>query len=307
MAKKVVMLGSFHGAYFMYGKRLPKGGETVTGDSYFLSCGGKGSNQAVACAILGGDVTLIQKLGNDDFGIKAKEDFKAYNLNTDFVTLDDNESTGFVVIMIDEKGENAIMCVPGAHSHYTKEDIDAAEDEIRKACLVGFVLETNHDVVAYGLEKAWKMGVPTLLDPAPAAKLPEELYRYITYIKPNEHEASELTGIDVHDEASAIEAGKWFLERGVRYAIITLGGGGCVLVTEEGTDYFKTPKVDVVDTTGAGDNFTGGLIYALSSGMDLKRSVQFGICTGSLSVTKKGVWESSPSLMEVEKLLNENF
>ncbi len=305
MRKKVLTLGSYHACYFLNGDRIPNRGETVIGKSYFLTGGGKGSNQAVVVALLKGDAVLIQNLGNDDSGKLALNNFKNYGLDPKFIRLVDGQNTGLASIMIDKDGENAIMVIPGAHGQYTKEDIDAAKEEFKDVNIAGFVLETNYDATVYAIKKAYTMGVQTLLDPTPVREIDEDVYQYLTYIKPNEHEASLLTGIQVTDCDSAVLAGKWFLERGVENVIITLGARGCVLITPERHRFFEAPVVKVVDTTTAGDIFAGSFMYAVTEGMDVDDSIIFASCSASLSVTKAGAMEAVFSLEEINRFADE--
>lgn len=303
MAKKVVVLGSWHSCIFANNDRIPLKGETVTGNSYFMTLGGKGANQACACGLLGGNCKLIQNLGDDDFGRESLKVFEQYHLSTEYVKLVPGEHTGLALIAIDKNGENAIMVIPGAHGHYTKIDIDHAEEAFNGAFMAGFVLEPNFDMVEYGIKKAHAMGVQVFLDPTPAVEhLPDDIYRCLTYLKPNEHEASLLSGINVTDYDSAVKAGQWFLGKGVKNVIITMGGGGSVLINAKTIKQFPAPDVKVVDTTTAGDIYAGTFLYALSVDMLLEDAILFATCAGSLAVTKPGAMESAASLDEVTEL-----
>lgn len=304
--KKVVVLGSWHKVIFVYGDRIPNKGETVPGKSYTTSYGGKGGNMAFQCSYLGGNCNLIQKLGDDEAGHATKKIFEDFGVTTNYVKLDPNESTGFAPIFIDKNGENAIMIVTGAHGHYTKQDIDDAEEAFKDAFMAGFVLETNYDVTEYAIKKAHAMGVQVFLDPAPAMEINPEIYKYLTWIKPNEHEASLLSGIKVIDYDSAVKAGKWFLKMGVKNALVTMGGTGTVLVTPGREKLFTAPKVEVLDTTCAGDIFAGSFIYALSVDMSVDEAIDFASCAGALAVTIPGsMAECAPSNAQVTKLYKE--
>ncbi len=304
-AKKVAVLGSWHKVMFLNGDRIPGKGETVLGNDYFVTYGGKGANQACACGLLGGNCELIQNLGDDDDGRKSVELFKEYNVKTDYVNLMPGQLTGLALVMIDKNGENSIMDIAGAHGQYRPEDIDRAEGAFKDAFIAGFVLETNIDATIYAIKKAYDMGVPVFLDPAPVESFDPVIYPYLTWIKPNEHEASLLSGIEVVDFDSAVKAGHWFMDQGVKNVLITLGGGGSVLVTPTLTKAFKAPKVNVVDTTTAGDIFAGSFLYALSVEMPIEDAVKFATCAGSLAVTKPGAMESAASYDEVTLLFNE--
>ena len=303
--KKLITLGSYHTDYFLIGDRIPDKGETVTGNYYFTEGGGKGSNHACACSILGGNVVLIQKLGKDEGGETACRDFAKYGLSLDYVKMVEGEKTGLAPIMIDKDGNNSIMVFPGAHGRYNKEDIDEADKEFEDAFMMSFVFETNMDIVEYAIKKAYEKHVDVFLDPAPVTAFNPELYPYLTWIKPNEHEATLYTGIEVIDYDSAIKAGKWFLERGVKNALITLGERGSVLVTHDLIKTFPAPKIKAVDTTTAGDVFAGAFIYALSVEMPLEDAVLFASCAGALTTTKAGAVKSAPSFDEVSALLRQ--
>jgi len=217
----------------------------------------------------------------------------------------EGEKTGLAPIMIDKDGNNAIMVFPGAHGHYTKEDIDRADREFDDAFMASFVFETNLDMTEYAIKKAYEKNVAVFLDPSPVTKFNPDLYPYLTWIKPNEHEAALYTGIEVTDYESAADAGKWFLARGVKNALITLGEMGSVLVTPDLIRTFPAPKVTVVDTTTAGDVFAGAFIYALSVEMPLDEAVLFASCAGALTATKAGAVKSAPHMEEVQQLLAE--
>ena len=300
--KKIVTLGSWHKVIFMYGDRIPAPGESVSGKYYTVTAGGKGANQACVCGLLGGNAVLIQNLGVDEDGRAAIETFKEYKTNVDYVKMVEGENTGFCCIMIDKKGENSLMTIEGAHGNYKLSDIDACEEAFKGAYMANFVLETNLDATFYAIHKAHDMGVKVFLDPAPAIPLPDEIFPCLEWIKPNEHEASVLSGIEVKDDESALKAAQWFRARGVKNVLITLGGDGCLLVTDEGTKKYPAPKITVVDTTTAGDTFAGAFLYALSVDMPMDDAIAYASCAGALCATKPGSIESSPRKEELEKL-----
>ena len=305
MAKTVTVIGSYNVGLFLNGKILPQAGETIIADKFYESGGGKGSNQAVSASKMGAKTRFIGRVGGDSYGKDALAMYDRLGICRDLIAVDNTIHTGISVILVDEKGRNLISVVPGANYNLSKADIDASLDAMRDSEIVGFQLENNPEIVAYGLEKVSGLGVNTLLDPAPAAPLPEKLYQYIYCVKPNEHEAKVLTGIPVDGFDSACKAGKWFLDRGVKVAIITLGELGAVLVTKDGGKLFKTPKVTAVDTTGAGDCFSGALMAGLAKGKTIEEAIIFANHAAALSVTKCGVIESIPSLEEVEAFIKE--
>jgi len=302
--KKVIILGSWHQVVFVFGERIPLKGETVPGDHYVVSYGGKGANQACQCSYLGGNVCLIQKLGDDEAGRASAAIFTHFGLSNKHIKLDPKESTGYAPIFLDKNGENAIMIVTGAHGHYKNEDIDEAEKEFDDAFMASFVLETNLDVTEYAIKKAFNKGVKVFLDPAPAIPINPEIYQCLEWIKPNEHEASLLTGIAVSDFESAKKAGEWFLDKGVKNVLITMGGNGTALVTPQQAKMFPAPKVNVVDTTCAGDIFAGAFLFALSMGKSVDDAVEYASCAGALAVTIPGsMTECAPTNDDILNLL----
>jgi ribokinase len=305
MINNITIVGSYNVGLFLKGERLPATGETVIADEFVESGGGKGSNQAVAASVLGAPVRFIGRLGSDRYGQDALEMYQKLGIETDWITVDDSIHSGISVILIDSEGRNLISVVPGANLHLSSEDMDAAEVIFRQSMIVGFQLENSVDTVEYAIRKVHSLGVSTFLDPAPAVRLPEDIYQHIGIIKPNETEASILTGMDVTDPGSALKAGRWFCERGVETAIITLGAGGAALVTEGFSKHHPAPEVEAVDSTGAGDIFSGGFLAALSSGHPIVESVVFALHAASLSATRLGVIESIPTLPEVRTFMEQ--
>jgi len=298
----VVVAGSYNVGLFLKGTQIPGIGETCMGETFHEGSGGKGSNQALAAGKLGADTVFVGCIGNDDYGKAALQLYDSLGVSTQYIRVDNTIHSGISVIFIDKDGNNSIMVIPGANYHLSNEDIDNAVPAMKQSCIVGFQLENALDVVCYGIKKAREVGARTLLDPAPARKLPDELYSYINIIKPNEHEAAILSGIPVTDKESAVKAGKWFLDRGVETAVITLGKQGAVLVEKDKTAYFPARQVTAVDTTGAGDCFSGALMAALADGKTIEDAIEFAHIAASISVTTLGVVESLPTKAQVEEL-----
>jgi ribokinase len=207
--------------------------------------------------------------------------------------------------LIDRYGYNSISVVLGANTRLSTKDIDDSEEALRNSFIVGFQLENDWKLVEYAIRKVHALGVPTFLDPAPAAKLPDDLYPCLDYIKPNETEATTLTGIKVSGMASAEDAGRWFVKKGVKQAIVTLGEHGAVLVTAKDVRHFYPPTVKAVDTTGAGDIFAGGFLTALSKGQSIDYAIDFANHAAAISVTRLGVIGAIPKLEEVEASMQE--
>lgn len=303
--KQITVVGSYNVGLFLKGKDIPTPGQTLMGDTFTEGGGGKGSNQAVAAAKLGADTYFVGCIGTDNYGKNALKMYEEQKISAKYIRRDESIHTGISVIFIDEQGNNSIMVIPGANYHLSREDIDAAVPAMEKSMRVGFQLENSLDVVSYGLRKAYAAGAVTLLDPAPAQPLPDELYPYISILKPNEHEAAILSGIPVTDAESAEKAGKWFLEKGVRTVIITLGSKGAVLVEKERQVFFPSMQVEAVDTTGAGDCFSGALMAGLSQGMELEDAIRFAHKAAAISTTRLGVIEALPSQEQIKELWGE--
>ncbi len=284
--------------------RLPAWGETVIGTGFAMGPGGKGSNQAVAAARLGAHVTFLSRLGRDPFGDLARKTYAEEGIDTQFV-FENAEPTGAASIVIDHQhGENSIVVFPGASFHVTRDDIDRATDAIRASRVFLSQLETDLAAVEYGLASARKLGVTTILNPAPAAQLSDKVYAACDYLTPNETEAALLSGRQVRSTADAAAAADILLERGARNVIVTLGAQGALIRNSKMTQH--VPAVDagaVVETTGAGDAFNGGLAVALAEGMDVVTATRFACIVAGISVTRPGTAPSMPRRKEVETLL----
>jgi len=306
MAKKwVTVMGSFVADLAFRTGRIPAWGETLMGQSFKLGPGGKGSNQAVAAARAGGRVSFISKLGRDAFGDIARKMYQAEGIDTQFL-FTTSSATGSATIIIDaEKGENAIIVVPGACYELTAEEVDQTCELIAESCVFVAQLELSLPVVEHGLALAHALGVPTILNPAPAAPLSESIYQHIDYITPNETEAAALTGIPVTSIAGAEKAADAFLACGVPNVIITLGAQGAFVKNARVNAHVPAVNAGpVVETTGAGDAFNGGFAVALAEGMDLVEAARFACVTAGISITRPGTAPSMPTRAEIDALLN---
>lgn len=300
---KVVVVGSSNTDMVVKTPRIPVKGETILGGDFIMVPGGKGANQAVAAARLGAEVTFIARLGKDLFGDSSISQFTSDKINTNYIIRDETTPSGVALIFVDELGENVIVVAPGANAKLRPEDVEHAEPILQSASVILLQLEIPMETVAYTASVAQAYGVPVILNPAPATKLSPELLNDITYLTPNETEASLLTGIEVKDVISAEHAGKKLVDQGVGAVIITLGAAGALVVTKEDTELIPAPNVTAVDTTAAGDAFNGGFAYALSLGKSLPDTVQFANYVGALSVTKMGAQPSMPTLNELEQFI----
>lgn len=288
--------------------RLPSWGVTTLGSEFRLGPGGKGSNQAVAAARLGGRVSFISKIGRDTLGALARQTYQDEGVDTQFLCETSEHATGGATIIVDETtGENAIVVVPGAASQLSCADVDRARGLIARSSVFMTQLELPVAVVEYGLKLAKSLGVTTILNPAPAVPLPESIYPLCDYMTPNESEAAGLTQQSVTSIAEAERAADALRARGVRNVVVTLGAQG-VLVRNSAVSS-HVPALDagpVVETTGAGDAFNGGFAVALSEGVDLVAAARFGCAVAGISVTRQGTAPSMPHRSEVDALLGKS-
>lgn len=300
----IAILGIFVADTAYRANRAPRMGETVLGNSFALGPGGKGSNQAVAVARLGGDVTMITRLGDDAFADLAQKTWAEAGVKTMHVR-DPENYTGAAYIFIEEAtGDNAIIVCPGAASDINSAYVEAQAETIRSASIFMTQLEQPMDAARTALQIARNAGVTTILNPAPAAALDDALVGLCDYVTPNETETSELTGMPVTiiDEARA--AADKLLKRGAGNVVITLGEQGALLHTPSRSEHVPAFNAGpVVETTGAGDAFNGGFATALAKGMDPLDAVQLGCATAGISVTRPGTAPAMPLLSEVETLL----
>ena len=300
----VAILGIFVADLAFRSGRMPGIGETIVGSEFKMGPGGKGSNQAVAAARVGGDVTLISKIGDDDFGRIAADTWRREGVTARLIGTTD-QATGAAFIFIDEKtGDNAIIVVPGAPGTISPAEVDTAADQIRAAAVFVTQLEQPPEAAHRGLQIAREAGVTTLFNPAPAEPFGAELYPLCDYITPNESEAGILTGITVDNAGDARRAGDVLLSKGVGAALITLGEAGALLHTRDSSTLVPAFNAGpVVETTGAGDAFNGGFAVALARAVAPLDAVRFASAVAGLSVTRAGTAPSMPSLAEVEALL----
>ena len=298
MPAKIVVVGSFNTDLTSYMQRMPRAGETVHGERFVTGAGGKGSNQAVAAARLGAEVTFIGRLGKDVFAELAYEIWDAEGVNRDFVAQDAEVATGVAPIHVDSRGENSIVVVLGANLRVQPADIDAARETIATADILIAQLEINLDMVAYALETAKSLGVATILNPAPASPLPASTLALADYVTPNETELEALGG-----RGDVVTAARKLLSRDDQVAVVTLGAAGAQIVSGADTAAVPGFAVDVVDTTGAGDAFNAGLAVALAEGAALDAAARFANATAALCVTKPGTARSTPYRKEVNALL----
>lgn len=299
MKKSITVIGSSNTDLVVQTPSFPKPGETIMGDAFNTFAGGKGANQAVAAARLGGDVSFIAKVGQDDFGDAAIKGFENDHINTKFIYRDETQPSGVAIIMIDSSGENVIVVSPGANNELKPDDIDMASEAIVQTDMVLVQLEIPIETVSRVLYLATEKGKKVVLNPAPASILEDDLFTMIYVITPNETEVELLTSIKVTDEASASRAASVLLKKGVQNVLITLGEKGAFFKNDIEEFLVPTTEVEVIDTTGAGDTFNGALTVALSEGKSWREAIAFANSAAGISVSRLGAQASVPYKKEL--------
>lgn len=296
---RITVIGSTNTDMVIKTTKLPVPGETILGGNFFMNAGGKGANQAVAAARLGGKVSFIAKIGDDIFGKQAKQLFDSENIRTDFIFTDPGNPSGVALITVDSHAENCIVVAPGANGNLTTTDIDKARKEILNSELILMQLEVPLETVIYAAGIAFSAGKKVILNPAPAQQLPDDLLKKLYIITPNETEAELLTGIHISDIDSAEKAARQLLQKGIQIVIITLGSKGALILSAKGCSVIPSPKVEAIDTTAAGDVFNGALAVAIAEGMEPGKAVEMANKAASISVTRFGAQASAPYRDEI--------
>lgn len=301
----VVVFGSINLDLVVEVPRLPMRGETVIGNRFFSAAGGKAANQAVAVAKLGTTVNLIGQVGDDSFGQTLLENLQEAGVKTGGITVNPHTHSGIASIVVDEKGENTIACAAGANNLVREREIEEFKALLPHANVVLLELGIPIATVLTAAREAKANNCCLILDPAPVnSTLPEELYRLVDIITPNEVEASQLVGFTVDGVTTARQAASFLHQMGIKNVIITLGSKGSFCSTPEENFWVRPISVPVVDTVGAGDAFNGALAVALASGKSLKEAAQWGTVGGALAVTKNGAQSSLPNRDSFMQLLN---
>ena len=301
-AKKIVVVCSCNTDMVIKADRLPVPGETILGGTFFMNPGGKGANQAVAAARMGGNVTLISKTGNDVFGKQSVMLYTAENIKTDYIFSDPKHPSGVALITVDSHGENCIVVASGANAYLTPSDVDKASAEIESSDLVLMQLEIPVETVEYVAEMATKKGIKVILNPAPARALSNNLLKNVYIIIPNKNEAEILSGIKVSDIESAKQAAGIISAKGVDIVVITLGSQGALIKEYAEYHFVEAYKVDALDTTAAGDTFCGSVCVGLSEGRSVLDSVKLAARAAALTVTRMGAQASIPYRSELSSL-----
>jgi len=295
---KILVVGSINMDLVLRVPHSPVPGETILGSNFQTFPGGKGANQAVAAARMGGEVTLIGKVGNDDFGKVLTQGLVENKVITDYVVKDPDARTGIAMIIVADNGENMIALASGANMNISTDDIQKEEDLFSKTNLLMAQLETPLPAMIKAVELAHAHNVLVVLDPAPAQPLPDSFLEQVDVLTPNESELAILTGEDDIDRGIKI-----LRDRGVKNVVVTLGAKGARLVNETTDLYIPSYKVVPVDSTAAGDAFNGALAVALAEGKSLVEAAQYGMAAGALATTKSGAQPSLPTREAVERMM----
>jgi ribokinase len=298
MPVRIVVIGSVNTDMVVRGPHIPSPGETVTGGTFLRADGGKGANQAVAAARAGAGVTFVGRVGADDLGRSAVAGLAAEGIDVGFVGRDPDHATGVALIMVDEEGENVISVAPGANARLSVEDVEAARAAIESADVLLTQLEIPVAAVERAAEIASAAGVTVMLDPAPARLLPDSLLSMVDVLTPNEGEAEYLAGEDRPGAAA-----RRLLSLGVTTVVVTLGGAGALVVREGLEASVAGFQASAVDTTAAGDAFSGYLAVSIAEGRDLLQAVRRACAAGALAATVAGARPALPCHDSVDRLL----
>jgi ribokinase len=308
MTCRVAVVGSSNLDVMLRTPRLPKPGETLLGHACQLGSGGKGANQAVMAARLGSAVTLVSRVGRDAFGADLLRSYQAEGLDMRHVTEDEQASTGLAVITVDDAAENSIIVIPGANARLSPADVAAADVALSGCRVVLGQFEVPQTTTRAAFELVRRAGGVTILNPAPARPLDVALLAATNHLVLNESELELLTGQALMDEAAMIDAARKMLRTpGPRAILLTRGAAGVLLIELADHQAFLAPRVQAVDTTGAGDAFVGSLGVAVAEGRTLRDAIPFAMAAAALSVTKLGTQSSYPRRAEVEQLLRDVF
>ena len=302
---RIVVVGSSNTDFVVQVPHLPAVGQTVTDGRFSQVFGGKGANQAVAAARCGGAVTFVACVGDDAFGRQMRANFEVDGIDTSHLVVSPDQPSGAAAILFDAQGRNCIAVAPGANFALTPAHVDAAAGAIRAAAGVVLQMEVPAEASRRALQLAADAGVPVLLNYAPADAAVLELSSAVATLVVNENEAAELLGVPAVPGVSAETAARAAADlaaRGPGMVVVTLGGAGCVAHGGGRTWTLPAPKVDVVDTTAAGDTFCGALAVALAEGREVEDALRFATCAGSLATTKSGAQPSIPVRAAVDAL-----
>lgn len=305
MVAQIVVVGSLNMDLVVRSPRIPQPGETIIGGDFLTLPGGKGANQAIAAARLGGQVQMVGRVGQDEFGELLLGNLASAGVDHDWVMQDRTAPTGVALIVVDAFGQNSIVVAPGANMRLQPTDIETVEHVIAGADILLVQLESPLETVWAAVQIAHQHSVKIVLNPAPAQALPTRLLSFVDILIPNQSETALLTGLPVATPADAETGARRLLKAGVRTVIITLGARGTLLASQEGIEIFPAFDVTPVDATAAGDAFVGAFAVALAEGHELAQVVRWGNAAGALATTRFGAQPSLPMRPEVEQLLSQ--
>ena len=302
----IYVIGSINTDMVAMTAQLPAPGETVMGGDFMMSAGGKGANQAVSAVRLGGEVTMVGRLGDDIFGDQSIARLQAERVNCQFITRDPNTASGVALISVDAKGENHIVVAPGANNELSKTIVETVIAALPDDAIILMQLEIPLETVKYIINRTRDSNIRVILDPAPVPinALEDDFFKDLFLITPNETEATRLTGIEVSDSQSAEKAAIQLLATGVKNVAITLGANGVVLAQPSAIKKIASPEVTAIDTTAAGDCFNGALAVGVASGLTLEKSIEKACIAASIAVTRKGAQDAMPFAKEVNECLS---
>ena len=304
--KKVLVIGSLNMDMTVKVEELPKLGETIFGNDFYESCGGKGANQAVAVSKLGMKTEMIGMVGKDSQGEKLIQNLNKYGIISDNVIKSD-ELTGRAIITVDKKGDNNIIVIPGSNFKITKEHIQAKQDVIASSDVVILQNEIPSETVEFSLLKAKELGKITIFNPAPARKLSGEVFKNTDYLILNETEMEEIFEIKFNDEEYTEKISIKKKEYGIKNIILTLGDKGSILFSEDNNiKKYDVYKVKTVDTTAAGDSFIGAFTMKICEIGNPDEAIKYATAVSAIVVTRQGAQDSIPTREEIEKFIEEN-
>ena len=297
--KNICVIGSLNMDLVVNVDTMPKPGQTIIGSNFKEVPGGKGANQAVAMARLNGNVSMIGKVGEDGFGQTLINSLKNDKVDTTYIQTSKG-ATGVALITVDKNAQNSIVVSPGANFEVKEDDIDNNIEAIKNSDIVVLQLETPLNTIKYALNKAKELNKYTILNPAPAVKLDDEIIKNVDLLTPNETELEIISGVSIETEEDIQKAAQIMIEKGVKELIVTLGSKGSLYINKETSMFKKAYKVEAVDTTAAGDSYTGALAVALSQDKNIEDAMDFASKVGALSVLKEGAQSSLPTLEDVK-------
>jgi ribokinase len=300
---EILVLGGINMGLITRSCRLPKPGETLRGEVFYSSSGGKGATQAVAAARLGARVKMVGRVGEDLFGPALLSALDREGIDVSDIAVDEEHASGVGVIILDAQGQNHVLATYGANLQCGDKELEAVEQHLERAQILVLQMEIPFELSMRAAQRAKARGVRVLLDPAPAREIPAAAHRYFDIIAPNQTEAELLTGIAVIDLSSAQRAAGVLRGRGVGTAIIKLGELGVYFESARGQGFVPPFPVEVVDTTSAGDAFHGALAVGLAEGKQLEEAIRFAAAAGALAVTQPGVQDAMPWRDQVDVLL----